>query len=103
MVDINRRAFIRLSVAAGGGAALRPGGGFAPAAGGDVGGGRAVIWSRADRASRMFVEYATTERFENARRVPGPSALETSDFTARLVLHDLPAGQRIFYRVLFQD
>jgi alkaline phosphatase D len=51
----------------------------------------------------MFVEYATTERFENARRVPGPAALETSDFTARVVLTGLPAGQRIFYRVLFQD
>jgi alkaline phosphatase D len=65
--------------------------------------GRAIIWSRADRAARMFVEYATTERFDRPRRVPGPAALETSDFTARLVLTDLPAGQRIFYRVLFQD
>ena len=72
-------------------------------ASGDVTDGRAVIWSRADRAARMFVEYATTERFDNPRRVPGPAALETSDYTARLVLTDLPAGQRIFYRVLFQD
>ena len=72
-------------------------------ASGDVTGGRAVIWSRADRAARMFVEYSTTERFTNALRVPGPAALETSDFTARVVLTDLPAGQRIFYRVLFQD
>ncbi|MDT9165981.1 PhoD-like phosphatase N-terminal domain-containing protein, partial [Escherichia coli] len=44
-------------------------------ASGDVGDGRAVIWSRADRASRMFVEYATTDRFDNVRRVPGPAAL----------------------------
>jgi alkaline phosphatase D len=72
-------------------------------AAGDVGDGRAVIWSRADRPARMFVEYATTERFENAQRVPGPMALDTSDFTSRLVLHELPAGQRIFYRVLYQD
>jgi alkaline phosphatase D len=72
-------------------------------ASGDVTNGRAVIWSRADRAARMFVEYSTTERFDNPRRVPGPAALEPSDFTARLVLTDLPAGQRIFYRVLFQD
>ena len=35
--------------------------------------------------------------------VPGPAALETSDFTARVMLDGLPAGQRIFYRVLFQD
>ncbi|MEK6629332.1 MAG: PhoD-like phosphatase N-terminal domain-containing protein, partial [Acidobacteriota bacterium] len=72
-------------------------------AAGDVGAGRAVLWSRCDRAARLFVEYATTDRFENVRRVPGPAALESSDYTARLVLTDLPAGQRIFYRVLFQD
>jgi alkaline phosphatase D len=51
----------------------------------------------------MFVEYATTDRFTNVRRVPGPAALESSDYTARVVLTDLPDGQRIFYRVLFQD
>src|SRR5687768_16451460 len=61
-------------------------------ASGDVTGGRAVIWSRADRAARMFVEYATTERFENPLRVPGQAALETSDYTARVVLTDLPPG-----------
>jgi alkaline phosphatase D len=72
-------------------------------ASGDVTDGRAIIWSRCDRAARMFVEYSTTERFTSPRRVPGPAALETSDFTARTVLTDLPAGQRIFYRVLFQD
>jgi alkaline phosphatase D len=72
-------------------------------ASGDLTSGRAVVWSRADRAARMFVEYSTTERFDNPLRVPGPAALETSDFTARVVLADLPAGQRIFYRVLFQD
>ena len=72
-------------------------------AAGDVGSGHAVIWSRSDRAARMFVEYATTDRFTNARRVRGPAGLETSDFTTRVVLTDLPAGQRVFYRVLYQD
>ncbi|HSC25681.1 MAG TPA: alkaline phosphatase D family protein, partial [Vicinamibacterales bacterium] len=72
-------------------------------AAGDAGGGRAVIWSRTDRAARMFVEYATTESFTDPRRVRGPAALDSSDFTSRTVLTDLPAGQRIFYRVLFQD
>ena len=70
---------------------------------GDVGGGRAVIWSRSDRASRMFVEYSTTERFADPRRVRGPAAIDSSDFTSRIVLTDLPPGQRIFYRVLYQD
>lgn len=72
-------------------------------ASGDVTDGRALIWSRADRAARMFVEYSTTDRLTNVRRVAGPAALETSDFTARVPLTGLPAGQRIVYRVLFQD
>lgn len=70
---------------------------------GDAGSGRAVIWSRTDRAARMFVEFATTERFTDPKRVRGPAALEGSDFTSRVVLTDLPAGQRIFYRVQYQD
>jgi len=118
---IGRRTFFRRSFAAGALAAVRPEsllGSQAPAivtsdaarvslpqgvASGDVTAGRAVIWSRADRAARMFVEYSTTESFTNPLRVPGPAALETTDYTARLVLTGLPAGQRIFYRVLFQD
>ena len=70
---------------------------------GDAGGGRAVIWSRCDRAARMFVEYSTTERFADPRRVRGPAALESSDFTSRTVLTGLPPGQRVFYRVVYQD
>jgi alkaline phosphatase D len=62
-----------------------------------------VIWSRTDRPARLNVEYATTEKFTDARTVRGPSALESTDFTARVVLADLPPGQRIFYRVRFQD
>ena len=72
-------------------------------AAGDVSPGRAVIWSRTDRPARMIVEYSTTESFQNVLRRTGPAALETTDYTSRLVLTELPAGQRIFYRVLFQD
>lgn len=68
---------------------------------GDVIGDSAVIWSRADRASTMVVEYATTSSFRNARRVVGPVVLEDADFTGKVVLRDLPAGQDIFYRVTF--
>ncbi len=72
-------------------------------AAGDAGSGRIVIWSRCDRAARMSVEYATSEQFTNARTVRGPTAVDASDFTARVILPDLPAAQRIFYRVRFQD
>ncbi len=70
---------------------------------GDVTADRAMIWSRSDKAARMIVEYATTESFQNARRVIGPAALEPTDFTARVDLTGLPAGQKIFYRVSFQS
>ncbi len=70
---------------------------------GDVTSDRAIIWSRCDRPARMIVEYATTDSFQNVQRITGPVALEPSDFTARVDLIDLPAGQQINYRVTFQD
>jgi alkaline phosphatase D len=115
-VRISRRRLLQagLSIAGVGNAGLKPG--AAPAivqtnrptlpqgvASGDVTPARAVIWSRADRPARMVVEYATTERFENPLRRVGPSALDGTGYTARTVLTDLPPGQRIFYRVRFQD
>lgn len=70
---------------------------------GDVGADRAIVWSRADRPARMAVEWSTTESFKDATRIVGPDALGLSDFTARIDLRRLPAGQDIFYRVTFQD
>ncbi|WP_018719533.1 alkaline phosphatase D family protein [Arhodomonas aquaeolei] len=70
---------------------------------GDVVGDRAMIWSRSDRPARMMVEYATTKSFRDARRVVGPAALADTDFTARVDLSGLPAGEDVFYRVRFQD
>jgi alkaline phosphatase D len=72
-------------------------------ASGDITSHSGIIWSRTDRPSRMVVDYATTESFSNARRIFGPAALSVDDFTAKLDLQDLPPGQDIFYRVLFQD
>ena len=72
-------------------------------AAGDVTTGRAIVWSRCDRPARLVVEYATSPSFANARRVVGPAALEDTDFTARVDLAGLPDGQRIAYRVRFQD
>jgi alkaline phosphatase D len=70
---------------------------------GDVTDGQAVVWSRSDRPARLIVEYSTTASFADTRRVVGPAALEATDFTARVNLTALPAGQRISYRVLFQN
>ena len=73
------------------------------AATGDVTDGQAIVWSRTDRPARLVVEYSTTPSFADTRRIVGPAALEDTDFTARVDLTGLPAGQRISYRVLFQD
>src|SRR5262249_48125894 len=70
---------------------------------GDVTGDRAIVWSKTDRPARLLVEYATNDGFRNARRITGPAALAETDFTARVDLSGLPAGQDIFYRVTFQD
>lgn len=70
---------------------------------GDVTTSSGMIWARADRPARMLVEVTTTESFKNARRVPGPAALGASDFSTKMDLSGLPAGQDIFYRVQFQD
>ncbi|MFO0952384.1 MAG: alkaline phosphatase D family protein [Isosphaeraceae bacterium] len=72
-------------------------------ASGDVSATSGVVWGRVDRPSRMVVEWSTTERFADARRVEGPAALPESDHTAKTVLTGLPPGQRVFYRVRFQD
>lgn len=72
-------------------------------ASGDVDYDSAVVWSRSDRAARMIVEWSTTESFANGRRVVGPVSSGKDDFTAKVLLRRLPPGQRIFYRVQFED
>ena len=113
---ISRRAFLRRAALAtatapgwlGRPAAAQPAAGGRPeiphgVQSGDAGQHSAVVWSATDRPARMAVEYATTERFVDARRVVGPAALPETGYTAQVVLTDLPAGQDVFYRVTFQD
>src|SRR3984885_3192644 len=70
---------------------------------GDAGADGGVVWARADRPSQLMVEVATTESFNNARALPPIAALPESDFTAKMLLENLPGGQDIFYRVRFRD
>ena len=72
-------------------------------ASGDVTRDRAIVWSRTDRPARMLVEWSTTESMQNARPVRGPRTTEAAGYTARIDLSGLPPGQRIFYRVRFED
>lgn len=70
---------------------------------GDVTESRAIVWSRTDRPARLYIEWATNDRFRDARIVAGPAALENSTYTAALDLRDLPPGEQIVYRARFQS
>ena len=72
------------------------------AASGDVSGDRALVWARARDASRVVIEYATRPSFMQSTRVIAPPAAAATDFTTRVELDGLPAGQRIVYRVRFE-
>jgi alkaline phosphatase D len=70
---------------------------------GDPGNGSVMVWSRSDRDARMLVEWSYDEQFRQVRRIVGPHALDTTDFTARQDLEGLEAGSEVFVRVSFQS
>jgi alkaline phosphatase D len=70
---------------------------------GDVLADRAVLWSRADRPSRLRIEWATTESMANRRRVDGGVVTAEHDYTAHVDLAGLPSGQTIHYRLHFES
>lgn len=70
---------------------------------GDVTAGRAVVWSRSDRAARLMVEWAANERMQGARRVRGPVVAAGSDFTGRVEIAGLPPGAELHLRAWFEE
>ncbi len=70
---------------------------------GDVSADSGMVWARADRPARMLVEVATTDSFRTIHSGTYVDALPESDYTAKALLENLPAGQDIFYRIRFQD
>jgi alkaline phosphatase D len=70
---------------------------------GDVSTDSGVVWARADRPARMWVEWSTTESFRTIKHAGFADALPESDFTANVLLEQLPAGEHIFYRIQFAD
>jgi alkaline phosphatase D len=70
---------------------------------GDISLDGGIVWARADRPSLMVVEAATTISFKDIIRVASAEARRDTDFTAKVLLDRLPAGQDIFYRVRFHD
>ena len=71
---------------------------------GDVTADSGVVWARADRPSRLLIEASTTRTASSdICCTTFADALPESDFTAKVLLEDLPAGQQIFYRVTPHD
>lgn len=70
---------------------------------GDVSSSSGMIWARADRSSRMMVEWATSDDFSHASKVQALDVTELTDFSGKLSLDGLPSDQDIFYKVQFVD
>jgi alkaline phosphatase D len=70
---------------------------------GDVQTGRALVWARASEPSRLVVEWDTSERFGNPRRVAGPVVTADHDFATTLAIENLPRdAQTIRVRARFE-
>jgi alkaline phosphatase D len=68
---------------------------------GDVLPGSGLVWTRADRPSRMVVEVADNPEFRRVRRIPGPVLTPDADLTGRV---RVPAAARTtHYRVTAED
>lgn len=70
---------------------------------GDVRQDGAVVWSRSDRPSRLWVEVDRRGDFRHPLRLRGPMATADSDFTARFDLRGLPSSRDLHVRVAFED
>ncbi|MBL7256072.1 alkaline phosphatase D family protein [Paractinoplanes lichenicola] len=109
MTSISRRNLLRAGVAGGvvslvGGAPAFSSAGSRPVLthgvqSGDALAGSAVVWSRADRPGRLWVHVSKRPDFRGARVLRGPVVTPATDFTGKLTLRGLPAGERLYYRV----
>jgi len=63
---------------------------------GDVTNGEATVWLRSAGPGRMSVKWRSAGAWHE---VSGPAVSAETDFTGRVLLKGLPAGQRIFYEV----
>jgi alkaline phosphatase D len=115
-MGLDRRSFLRNGLVAGGGAALLGTGPRAAALvrsgrpqithgvqSGDMSARGGVVWTRADRPSRMLVDVSTRSDFRHFSTVRGPLLTPDTDLTGKVRLDGLPAGEQIHYRVRAAD
>ena len=65
---------------------------------GDATAASAVVWTRADRPGRLWVQVSRRPDFRGAREVRGPVVTPDTDFTGKVRLRDLPSDTKIYYR-----
>ncbi|NIJ13284.1 alkaline phosphatase D [Saccharomonospora amisosensis] len=70
---------------------------------GDISSHSAIVWTRADRPSRMVVEIAREPSFRGARVVRGPVLSPRTGGTGKVRLTGLPRGTEVHYRVTAED
>jgi alkaline phosphatase D len=63
----------------------------------------AIVWTRADRPGRMWIEAARRPDFRGARLIRGPVLTPDTDLTGKVRLRGLPAGARLHYRVRVEN
>src|SRR5262245_62874722 len=64
---------------------------------GDVSVHSGVVWARTDRPARKLVEVAISDSFVDIRGAVAIDALPESDFTAKVLLEDLPPVPQLSY------
>lgn len=69
---------------------------------GEIAADGALVWSRADRPSRMVVEVAAAPSFRDARTITGPDLTPARDLTGAVRVPAAP-GRTTFYRVVADD
>ena len=70
---------------------------------GDVRRDGALLWSRADRPSRLIAEISRDPDFRRAVTVQGPVVTPRSDLTGEIPLRRLPSGADLHYRIRAVD
>ncbi|MFF5991655.1 alkaline phosphatase D family protein [Prauserella flavalba] len=70
---------------------------------GDVSTNSAIVWTRADRPSRMLVEVSSDPSFRRARRLRGPLLSPETGGTGKLRIPGLVPGTEVHYRVTAED
>ena len=66
---------------------------------GDATADSAIIWSRADRPSRLWVQASRRPDFRGSRVIRGPIVTPETDLTGKVRLSHLASDSKVYYRV----